>query len=77
MKKQKKIEPKVQHKAMHLYEGASLADIIKQVMADGVTDLSSVKYDHNYQGGCHCNEEYCYCEPSYTEMRFCYTVEVK
>jgi hypothetical protein len=77
MRKTKKSEPKTQTRAIHLYEGMSLADLLKQVVADGITDLSTVKYDHDYEGCCggHPEGEYCYCSPSYSEMRFCYQVK--
>ena len=79
MKKRKKIEPQFEYRTIYLHEGTSLSDIIKQVMTEGVTDLSSVKYDHTYES-CprdHGEGQYCYCSPTYSEMRFCYTVEVK
>jgi len=76
MKKNKKTkEPKVETRAVYLTEGMSLADLLKKVLADGVTDLSTVTYDHEYEGGCRCNGEYCYCESAYRDMRFKYEVK--
>lgn len=77
MKQIKKIqELKVQHKAVYLNDGMSLADVLKQVLADGVTDLSTVKYDQDYVG-CQCDhgDSYCYCATTYTDMRFNYEVK--
>ena len=74
MRKTKKNEPKVQTRTVYLCEGMSLADVLKQVLADGVTDLSTVRYDHDYDGGC-CNNEYCYCDSSYRDMRFRFEVK--
>jgi hypothetical protein len=77
MKKTKKSES-VERRAVYLTEGMSLADLLAQVAAVGVTDLSTVKYDHDYEGcGGHPEGEYCYCPPSYSEMRFEYSVRVK
>ena len=76
MKKSKKTESKTQTRAVYLNEGMSLADVLKQILADGVTDLSAVKYDHDYQGcGGHSDGEYCYCPPSYSDMKFVYEVK--
>ena len=79
MKYIKKNKPQDEHRAVYLSEGMSLADLLAQVLASGVTDLSTVKYDHNYEGCCggHPEGEYCYCPPSYSEMRFEYTVRIK
>lgn len=78
MKRTKKNEPQVEHRAVYLNEGMSLADLLAQVLAAGVTDLSTVKYDHDYEGcGGHPEGEYCYCPSSYSEMRFEYTVKIK
>jgi len=76
MKKNKKTEPVVQTRTVCLHEGMSLADVLKQVLADGITDLSKVTYDHDYVG-CQCDhgDSYCYCESSYTDMRFKYEVK--
>jgi hypothetical protein len=77
MKKTKKNES-VEQRALYLYEGMSLADLLAQVAEAGVTDLSTVKYSHDYEGcGCHHDDGHCYCPPSYSEMRFEYSVRVK
>jgi len=78
MKKTKKNEPRVETRAVYLTEGMTLTDLLAQVAAAGVTDLSTVRYDHDYIG---CNGDhdggYCYCPSSYGDMRFEYTVRVK
>ncbi len=76
MKKIKKNESKTQTRAVYLEDSITLAEVLQRVLADGVTDLSTVKYDHNYQGcGGHPEGEYCYCPPSYSDMRFVYEVK--
>jgi hypothetical protein len=79
MKKIKKIEPQTQTRVVYLEDGMSLADVLSKIMADGVTDLSTVRYSHDYVGCCggHCEGEYCYCPSSYTDMGFRYEVKVK
>lgn len=78
MKTNKKTEPKVETRVVYLNEGTSLAAVLRQVLTDGVTDLSTVKYDHDYVGCCggHGEGEYCYCPSSYADMRFEYEVKV-
>jgi hypothetical protein len=70
---------KTQTKVVYLEEGTSIADVLKQAMADGVTDLSAIRYAHEYGNSCcgHADGEYCYCSQSYNDMRFEYEVEVK
>lgn len=73
----KKKKETTQKRVVYLEDGMSLSDVLAKVMADGVTDLSTVKYDHDYEGCCggHPEGEYCYCNPSYSEMRFVYEVK--
>ena len=78
MKNKKNGESKVEQRAVYLESGMSLADVLAKVMADGVTDLSTVKYYGDFVGCCggHAEGEYCYCPSSYTDIRFEYEVKV-
>ena len=67
--KKKKIEKQteVRQGALYLNDGMTLADVITELVKNGVTDFSKVKYNCNEvytgcDGGC---EGYCYC-PSRT-----------
>ena len=68
--KKKEIKPPTSG-TIYLDEGDTLASIMSQLMAVGVTDLSKVKFDRDYVG-CQCDhgDSYCYCPSSYTDMRF-------
>jgi hypothetical protein len=67
----KKNIKEIKRGAIYLTEGQTLADVLKQLLEQGVTDFSKVKYDHDYIG-CHGGhgDEYCYCPSSYGDMRF-------
>jgi hypothetical protein len=75
MARTKKTKPQI--KVVYLESGTSLSDVLERVKADGITDLSCVKYDHDYIGCCggHSEGEYCYCPSSYADMRFEYEVK--
>lgn len=68
-KKIQKVETKTV--VVYLEESMTLADVIKKLVEQGVTDLSKVTYDHEYVG-CQCDhgDNYCYCDGSYRDMRF-------
>ncbi len=74
MARTKKTKPQI--KVVYLESGMSLSDVLERVKADGITDLSCVKYDHDYIG-CQCDhgDNYCYCPSSYADMRFEYEVK--
>lgn len=70
-KKKEKVQTKPTSGAIYLNEGVTLAELIKQAEALGITDFSKVRYDHDYVG-CHADhgDGYCYCPSSYADMRF-------
>ncbi len=51
-------------------DGMTIKDLLDQLAANGVTDLSKVKLKMEY-GGCSCSRDsdYCYCPSSYTDIR--------
>lgn len=63
---------KIQRKngALYLSYGMSLASIIDQLKADGVTDFTKVTFDADSTSCCGCTDGYCYCPSSYTDIRF-------
>lgn len=75
--KKKKIEKQteVRQGAVYLNDGMTFADVIAELVKNGVTDFSKVKYNCNevYTGcdGCCCGD-YCYCssKTTYEDVRF-------
>ena len=68
----KKIEK--ERKVVYLYSGTTLADVIQNVTEAGVTDFSTVSFDHDYvSSNCNC-EGYCYCESGYNDERFVWEI---
>jgi hypothetical protein len=74
--KKKKIEKQtdVRQGAVYLNYGMTLADVFTELVKNGVTDFSKVKYECNEvytgcQGGC---DGYCYCpsRTTYEDIRF-------
>ena len=77
MKKTKKIieQTKPTSGVIYLSEGTTLAEVLAQVMAAGVTDLHNVRFDHDFVGcNGHPEGEYCYCPSSYTDERFTWEI---
>ena len=78
MKKTKKVieeQTKPTSGVIYLEEGTTLAEVLAQVMAVGVTDFSKVRFDHDYVGcNGHPEGEYCYCPSSYTDERFSWEI---
>jgi hypothetical protein len=58
-------------RAISIGNGDSLASIIEQLAEMGVTDFSKVSFGAD-SVGCQCDhgDSYCYCESSYSELRF-------
>lgn len=55
-------------------DGYSLQEIIDQVKSKGVTDLSTVRFECDYQSCCADHGDgYCYCESAYSDLRFQWT----
>ena len=69
--KKKKEEVKLNHGSIYMETGMTLADVISQTLAAGVTDFSKVVYDRDYVS-CQCDhgDSYCYCDSSYRDIRF-------
>ena len=65
---------KKERKVAYLDSGTTLADVIRQVTETGVTDFSTVTFDHDYvSSNCNC-ESYCCCESGYNDERFVWEI---